>query len=197
MCEWGHIRKSICFWVNTLREKQTFILWITWTAFVVSQHFSPIYNLGLAIACTRDVPRSPIRPVSHLARSDTRTLLELSRAVSAVTPRHLRRHMCKRIGSIIEQAVILFQPIFTCPVHSSYMPHFTIGPCTGQSTGSARRIGSCSRAFRWIIVRLRVQTNGATLLFGRPYNPPTIRSLRQFSRRLRTRRNPSIHGVKK
>ena len=32
----------------------------------------------------------------------------------------------------------LYHPIFTGPVHSSDMPHFTIDPCTGQSAGSAR-----------------------------------------------------------
>ena len=35
---------------------------------------------------------------------------------------------CSRIGSKVERAVIPFHPIFTCPGHSSDMPHVAIDP---------------------------------------------------------------------
>ena len=40
---------------------------------------------------------------------------------------------CDAIGWKIERAVIPYDPIFIGPVHSSDLPHFTIGPCSGQS----------------------------------------------------------------
>ena len=43
-----------------------------------------------------------------------------------------------RIGLIIERGLIPFNPIFIGPEHSGDMLHITIGPCTGQSAGSAR-----------------------------------------------------------
>ena len=42
------------------------------------------------------------------------------------------------IGWKIERVVNPSHPIFIGPVHSSNMLHYTIGPCTGQSPGSAR-----------------------------------------------------------
>ena len=42
------------------------------------------------------------------------------------------------IGLKIERVVNPSHPIFIGPVHSSNMLHYTIGPCTGQSQGSAR-----------------------------------------------------------
>ena len=42
------------------------------------------------------------------------------------------------IGWKIERVVNPRHPIFIGPVHSSNMLHCTIGPCTGQSQGSAR-----------------------------------------------------------
>ena len=45
---------------------------------------------------------------------------------------------CALIGLIIERGLIPFNPIFIGPEHSGDMLHITIGPCTGQSAGSAR-----------------------------------------------------------
>ena len=50
----------------------------------------------------------------------------------------LSHSRCDRIGLIIERGLIHFNPIFIGPEHSGDMLHITIGPCTGQSAGSAR-----------------------------------------------------------
>ena len=50
----------------------------------------------------------------------------------------LSHSRCDRIGMIIERGLIPFNPIFIGPEHSGDMLHITIGPCTGQSAGSAR-----------------------------------------------------------
>ena len=50
----------------------------------------------------------------------------------------LSHSRCDRIGLIIERGLIPFNPIFMGPEHSGDMLHITIGPCTGQSAGSAR-----------------------------------------------------------
>ena len=50
----------------------------------------------------------------------------------------LSHRRCDRIGLIIERGLIPFNPIFIGPEHSGDMLHITIGPCTGQSAGSAR-----------------------------------------------------------
>ena len=42
------------------------------------------------------------------------------------------------IGWKIDRVVNPSHPICIGPVHSSNMLHYTIGPCTGQSQGSAR-----------------------------------------------------------